>query len=179
MSLQYIQRTGELLVNGSFFALCYAGHGVGVNNPDMQKVHSIGPLPVGKYFIGAPQDGGHLGPCHMALEPHMDNVMFDRSDFFIHADKMDAFTNPRQASEGCIVPMFTQTRTARAVREYIAEMVHAGDNVLTVVAERNVVTLAVTVSGFVPAKYAVPATTVGNVILRLMTSQACTIFPKE
>jgi hypothetical protein len=137
MSLQYIQRTGELLVNGSFFALCYAGHGPGVNNPDMQMVHSTGPLPVGHYRIGVPVDNTHLGPCAMPLDPFEDNEMFGRKDFFIHADKMDAFTNPRAASEGCIVPMFTQTRTARAVREYIAEMVHAGDNQLTVVAERT------------------------------------------
>lgn len=40
----------------------------------------------------------------------------------------------------------------------------------------NVLTLAVTVSGFMPAKYAAPVSAIGNVILRLITSQPCTIF---
>ncbi len=41
----------------------------------------------------------------------------------------------------------------------------------------NVIAVAVTASDFVPAKYSVPAASIGNVILRLISSQACTVFP--
>ncbi len=36
----------------------------------------------------------------------------------------------------------------------------------------NVITLGVTVGGLMPPKYAVPAVTIGNVMLRLLTSKA-------
>lgn len=43
----------------------------------------------------------------------------------------------------------------------------------------NVLTLVVTTAGFMPAKYAVPVSVFGNVILRLLTNQACTLSTKE
>lgn len=43
----------------------------------------------------------------------------------------------------------------------------------------NVIILAVTVADFVPQKYSLPTVAIGNVILRLMTSQACTVFPSK
>lgn len=41
----------------------------------------------------------------------------------------------------------------------------------------NFIVLIVTAADFIPAKYSAPAAAIGNVILRLMTSQACTVFP--
>ncbi len=137
MSFQFIQRSGEWLEDGKFFTFGYAGHGAGVNNPDMAAIKLVGPLPVGVYRIGDPVDGTHLGPCAMPLKPDVANEMFGRGDFFIHADKMDALINPRQASEGCIVLYQAGRLNARQVREHIAAAAHAGDRMLTVVAERS------------------------------------------
>lgn len=43
----------------------------------------------------------------------------------------------------------------------------------------NLIVVLVTVADFVPAKYSAPAAAIGNVTLRLMTSQACTVFPTK
>ena len=55
----------------------------GVNNPAMQCVVCVGPLPRGLYTIGRPQDPvTHLGPCAMPLDPGGSNVMCGRYGFF-------------------------------------------------------------------------------------------------
>jgi len=89
--------SGKELING------YAGHGVGLNNPEMQDVIGIGPLPVGFYMISPPENDPKLGPYAMRLTPERRNVMFGRAGFFIHGDRKDALTNPHMASDGCII----------------------------------------------------------------------------
>jgi len=71
----------------------------GINNPEMEDVHNIGPLPTGFYTIGGAIDHTHLGPCAMPLIPWPENEMFQRGGFYIHADT----PTPRMGSEGCIV----------------------------------------------------------------------------
>ncbi len=72
----------------------------GVNNPAMQQVQNVGPLPQGVYTIEVPAHHPKLGPCAMPLIPHPGNAMFGRSGFFIHGDNDAA---DKSASEGCIV----------------------------------------------------------------------------
>lgn len=98
----YEQKTGALYnsrdVRSKFYG--YAGHGAGLNNPDMQNVHATGPLPQGFYTIEQPMEGGHLGVFHMFLRPYTSNQMFRRSEFYLHGD------NPavnHTASDGCMV----------------------------------------------------------------------------
>lgn len=43
----------------------------------------------------------------------------------------------------------------------------------------NVATLAATYGNVLPPKYAGPVMTIGNILLRLITNQACTIFPNN
>ncbi len=43
----------------------------------------------------------------------------------------------------------------------------------------NVICVVVTAADFVPAKYSAPIAAIGNVILRLISSQACTVFPTK
>ena len=98
------QKTGRLLHNGQLIATGYAGGNCGknpegINNPDMQSVHNIGPLPQGKYTFGVPVSQSHLGPYAIPLSPDPNNQMFGRSGFFCHGDT----AIPRQASEGCII----------------------------------------------------------------------------
>ena len=96
----YEQLTGRLLHNGSLIGTGYSGHGDGLNNPSMQNVEGIGPLPRGRYTIGARYHHPILGPCTMNLAPAPGNQMFGRSLFRIHGDNPDG---NHTASDGCIV----------------------------------------------------------------------------
>lgn len=78
----------------------YAGRGIGKNNPDMQNVKGVGPLPRGLYTAQFPLDDAKVGKFAMRLTPSPDNTMFGRSDFFVHGDSQ---SDPGNASEGCIV----------------------------------------------------------------------------
>ena len=95
----YQQSTGELLAaGGTHVGDGYAGHGAGRNNPAMQAVHNVGPLPCGFYTISPAHDHPKLGPLTMDLIPDTDNEMFGRDDFRVHGDNAT-----HDASEGCIV----------------------------------------------------------------------------
>jgi type VI secretion system (T6SS) effector TldE1-like protein len=97
----YAQRSGALSHNGLIIARGYAGHGKGFNNPALQHVPFVGPLPRGLYTIGSPiERHPRLGYYVLPLTPDASNQMFGRGDFFIHGD---AEEHPGNASEGCIV----------------------------------------------------------------------------
>lgn len=96
----YSQQTGALCVGGLYIGTGYSGRGDGLNNPAMQNVPLTGPLPVGFYTIGAAETHPLLGPVVMALTPDETDVMFGRSEFFIHGDNQ---AENHTGSEGCIV----------------------------------------------------------------------------
>jgi hypothetical protein len=101
MAWNYAQRTGKLYHNNELVASCYSGHGPGVNNPDMQAVPNVGPLPVGEYTIGPFfNDPGGKGPivCHLTPSPR--NKMYGRAGMMIHGDSS---AHPGEASHGCII----------------------------------------------------------------------------
>lgn len=101
------QGTGRLLRDGDQVAVGYSGAGEGKNNPDMQSVHNVGPVPVGRYSIGGPHDTMTHGPYVLPLNPDPANEMFGRSGFLIHGDSV---VHPGTASEGCII-LGRSTRT--------------------------------------------------------------------
>ena len=114
--------------DGVLFAFGYAGRDAGKNNPAMQDVHDIGPLPVGLYTIEPSETNPKLGPVAMRLTPDPANEMFGRAGFFIHADSV---RTPGQASHGCIVPVRgANMEPGRDVREAIDD---SGDTALQVV----------------------------------------------
>lgn len=127
----YQQASGELTnPDGAFVAAGYAGGNCGKNpegrnNPDMQSVKDVGPLPCGKYFIGEPKDHPKLGPLAIPLTPDPSNEMFGRNAFYMHGDLIDGPAG--SASDGCIV-------LPRNVREYIWT---SADHELIVVARIN------------------------------------------
>ena len=107
----YEQAGGTMIYpDGHTLARGYSGHGAGLNNPDMEAVANVGPIPAGTWRIDpVPLPEGHLGPVALALTPDG----FDphgRSLFRIHGDNaaMD-----RTASDGCII-------LSRPVRQAIA-----------------------------------------------------------
>jgi hypothetical protein len=108
----YIQSTGDMLDgNGNVLATGYSGKGPDKNNPAMESVRGLGPIPVGIYNMELPPvDTETHGPCVIWLTPDPSNDMLGRSGFGIHGD---SFTHMGQASEGCIIlPRFARERMA-------------------------------------------------------------------
>ncbi len=104
----YSQSTGRLTYvdsngNSAFVGTGYAGYGPGLNNPAMQNVPFIGPLPQGLYTIGPQQDNGNRSQS-MVLTPNPGNQMFDRWGFLIHGPHKD---DQHDSSNGC--PVFKKS----------------------------------------------------------------------
>jgi hypothetical protein len=127
----YSQRTGDLWHHPpdgplryrtpeDWIATGYSGHGEGLNNPAVERVPSVGPIPRGRWTIGAPYDSSSTGPYTLRLTPDSSTDTFGRSAFRIHGDNR---LGDRSASHGCIV-------LPRVVRELIHE---SCDNELEVV----------------------------------------------
>lgn len=115
--------TGAILAaDGSLLGTGYAGNGDAINDPTQcdQKMH--GPLPVGLYAMGDPEDRQHTGPFSIPLTPDPSNEMHGRGSFYVHgglaSEPCDSPSmtpgGSRTASDGCIV-------TAREVREKITQ----------------------------------------------------------
>lgn len=123
----YYQKSGELFHDGVLFSLGYAGRYTGKNNPDMQDVKDIGPLPCGIYRIGDAYEHPSLGPITMNLIPDAANEMFGRADFRIHGDSKK---EPGMASHGCMCQ-------PPAARMKIDQLAKEGDRMLEVRGRRN------------------------------------------
>lgn len=99
----------------------YSGQPECRNDPSKCGVHNHGPIPPGRYSIGAPIEHTEShGPFVLPLTPHPDNEMHGRSGFLIHGDSV---AHPGTASQGCII-------MGRAVREAVRA---SGDDELEVV----------------------------------------------
>lgn len=99
--MKYQQSTGQLTSDsGAVMGFGYAGHSEGFNNPAMQNVVGVGPLPQGFYAIGRAHESPTTGRITLNLEPDPKNEMFGRSEFRIHGDNPSA---NHTASDGCIV----------------------------------------------------------------------------
>lgn len=108
--MKYEQVTGRLSEDdGKVIGFGWAGHLQGKNNPDMENIKGVGPLPKGKYTVGDPEDGTHLGPLAFPLTPDPANEMYGRSGFFIHGADQE---HPALSSDGCII-------MGRVAREYL------------------------------------------------------------
>jgi hypothetical protein len=119
MPWQYSQSTGRLTRNGQEIGSGYSGRADGRNNPALEIVVSIGPIPRGRYQIGPQRLHPTKGPLTMSLTA-VGHSALGRTNFLIHGDSI---AHPGDASEGCIV-------LARPIRQTIAT---SGDNDLEVV----------------------------------------------
>lgn len=91
--------------SGKILARGYAGGNCGKdpdgrNNPNLQEVPKVGPLPCGIYTMDTPVPQSQLGPFAIPLDPDPTNEMFGRGHFYIHGDRTN---EPGCASEGCII----------------------------------------------------------------------------
>lgn len=96
----YEQATGRLSREGQPVAIGYSGFGPGKNNPDMEHVHDVGPIPQGWWSIVAVKDSATEGPVTIFLEPWPGTKTYGRSGFRIHGDSKE---HACCASHGCII----------------------------------------------------------------------------
>lgn len=97
----YSQKTGDLEQDGTRIATGYSGAGEGKNNPDLQNIRNVGPIPVGDWTItGPPADTEDHGPYVLRLAPAAGTETFGRSGFLMHGDSRE---HPGCASEGCVI----------------------------------------------------------------------------
>lgn len=98
----YVITTGALRnPDGETAGFGYSGFGEGLNNPAMQNVHDVGPIPEGDWTIGRFfDDPGGKGPLVAHLTPAEGTETYGRSGFMVHGDNkaMD-----HTASHGCII----------------------------------------------------------------------------
>lgn len=119
----YSQQTGELQQDGKPVAAGYSGSGEGKNNPALDHVANVGPIPRGKWTVaGPPCDTGEHGPYVLRLDPEPGTQTHGRSGFLMHGDSK---THPGTASQGCII-------LPRSAREQVWQ---SGDRKLEVVPE--------------------------------------------
>jgi Protein of unknown function (DUF2778) len=116
---QYRQSNGDLSRDGRSIGAGYSGHGAGKNNPTMEGVRNVGPIPSGMYRISGQFHHPSKGAVTMGLAP-IGHTAFGRSAFLIHGDSIK---HPGEASEGCII-------LGRALRQAVAD---SGDRELEVV----------------------------------------------
>lgn len=101
----YEVTSGSVSRDGVLAGTGYSGHGEGLNNPAMEHVQNVGPLPRGRYTIGPFFDDlNHPGKgrvvAHLTPQPGTDD--YGRSGFMIHGDNIEM---DHSASHGCIILM--------------------------------------------------------------------------
>ena len=106
----YSQSTGELKQNGKLMGTGYSGRNVpggpqGRNNPELEAMPNIGPVPRGRYTIPNPVKVAHNSPPVFPLAPKGHNA-HGRTGFQIHGNNVK-----NDASRGCIILDFP-VRTA-------------------------------------------------------------------
>lgn len=100
--LFYSQKSGRIFTaSGVLLHVGYSGHGQGKNNPSMQHVERVGPIPRGVYNLGEPREHSEHGPFAIPLIPVAGNSMFGRSAFMAHGERIAPPAG--EASEGCII----------------------------------------------------------------------------
>lgn len=96
----YKQTSGELSKDDKLVCKGYSGHGDGKNNPLMQYIRNVGPIPIGEYYLGEAYQHPRKGSLCMRVLPLRTVSTHGRSGFLIHGDSIK---NPGTASQGCII----------------------------------------------------------------------------
>lgn len=98
--IRYEQRTGLISFPFGIEFSGYSGHGSGLNNPELEGIEGVGPIPAGQWRVVEWYDNyENKGPVVARLAPVGFNP-HGRSGFLIHGDNSAA---NHTASDGCIV----------------------------------------------------------------------------
>lgn len=102
---QALTSKAELLKAAKWLATGYSGHGPGRNQPKLEAVHNVGPIPKGLYTIGKPQccapvPPGPHGPYILPLTPNGHDA-HGRTGLLCHGNN-----SKNDASLGCLIQSF-------------------------------------------------------------------------
>lgn len=115
----YDQASGHITIRSTLIGTGYSGFGPGLDNPDMESVPSVGPIPRGGWKIERWDDHhGEKGPQVAALSPVGHNA-HGRSAFLIHGPHAD---DHQDSSNGCIIAGRTIRNALRASGETTLEV---------------------------------------------------------
>ena len=96
----YSQSSGNLWDDrGLMIATGYSGCGEGLNNPALEAVKNVGPIPRGMWVITSLYDSKKVGPYAIVLEPSGHNAL-ERDYFRMHGDNRHM---NKTASKGCTI----------------------------------------------------------------------------
>jgi hypothetical protein len=125
----YYRKTGRWIApDGKLLGICIAGlddgdgvlePGEGLNDPSMEKVKGVGPLPAGLYRLGRPFTHPTAGPFTMRLEPLPGTKLYDRSGFLFHGGRKTA----PGVSHGCVVGDRPVREAANAYADRLVQVV--------------------------------------------------------
>lgn len=107
----FYRQQGTFYLEDQYLSTAYSGHGPGLNNPNFEEDHDVGPIPAGKWLVGVFFDHPHLGPFVAHLSPFAATKTYGRVGFLIHGDNTEM---NHSASDGCII-------LERPVREKMSE----------------------------------------------------------
>jgi len=118
--ITYRQTDGLQTRNGIILGSGYSGFGPGLNNPAMEAIPDVGPIPKGFWRIVRWDDQhAEKGPCVAVLEPVGHNA-HNRTGFLLHGD--NAAMN-HTASHGCIVDVMQLRHLLRATGDMELEVI--------------------------------------------------------
>ena len=116
----YSQSSGNLWDDrGLLVAFGYSGGGKGLNNPVLEGVKSVGPVPRGMWVLSSLYDSKSVGPYAIVMEPSNHDAL-GRTYFRIHGDNRNM---NKTASKGCVI-------LSRSFREKVWE---SGDRLFLVI----------------------------------------------
>ena len=95
----YTVLTQAFWLDNELWGTAYSGTGAGRNNPEMQNVPNVGPIPAGVYTVERPSYTHPVeGPVVFNLTPLLGTQVFGRTGFHIHGNNTE-----NDASHGCII----------------------------------------------------------------------------
>ena len=94
------QSAGVLSRAGAIVSRGYSGRGRGLNNPQMQAVWSVGPIPAGRWRFAGMAEDNRTGPLSIVILPEPGTDTEGRSGFRCHGDNVRMNLS---ASHGCII----------------------------------------------------------------------------
>lgn len=103
--INYYQKTGLITLFSKLIGVGYSGHGDGLNNPKLDTVVAVGPIPSGLWEITDWTITGHdKGPLVATLRAIALDKDSHRAGFLIHGDNKQ---QDHSASHGCIVASYS------------------------------------------------------------------------
>ena len=99
----YFQVSGALCDPlGNTIGKGYSGYLAGKNQPALQRVRDVGPIPKGTYLIGKAFDSPDHGPLALPLLSMGDTDTFGRDGFLMHGDSICIRVLLRTGASSCL-----------------------------------------------------------------------------